>query len=197
MASSCGRAKLERMALDLADIARLFAQHGDIAYAGEDVSQLEHALQTARLAALEGAGAALITAALLHDVGHLLHPATRRGGSPTTHGIDDRHQLAALPLLRSRFGSEVLEPIRLHVDAKRYLCATRPGYARSLSADSIRSLALQGGAFDPAQAGAFISQPWAAQAVRLRLWDDAAKVAGLPTMPLDAYLEVAARAGLA
>jgi phosphonate degradation associated HDIG domain protein len=151
------------------------------------VTQLEHALQTARLAEIARAAPAQITAALLHDLGHLLND---QGETPTERGIDDVHQYFALPFLRGLFGSEVLEPIRLHVDAKRYLCATRPGYYDALSADSRRSLALQGGVYSAEQAMAFIAQPWAEQAVELRLWDDTAKAAGAPTPPLEHFLPI-------
>jgi predicted HD phosphohydrolase len=74
----------------------------------------------------------------------------------------------------------VLGAIQLHVDAKRYLCATRPGYYDALSDDSKRSLVLQGGTFDAAQAAAFIAQPARRRRGALRLWDDLAKTAGLP-----------------
>jgi len=182
------------MTLDLAEIARLFAERGGVAYAGEPVSQLEHALQCAWLAEQAGAGDALVTASLLHDLGHLLiaeHQTLPR--SPTELGIDDRHQYIAMPLLRGVFGAEVREPIRLHVDAKRYLCATRPGYFSRLSADSVRSLALQGGVMDEAAAQRFAEQRWAGDAVRLRLWDEEAKVQGRETPPLKHFLEAAAR----
>lgn len=185
------------MTLDLQDIARLYYERGGVAYAGEPVSQAEHALQCAWLAEQAGADDELVAAALLHDLGHLLvieHSTLTR--SPTELGIDDRHQFIALPLLRGVFGPAVLEPIRLHVDAKRYLCATRPDYLAGLSADSRRSLALQGGVYDDAQARRFAAQPWAADAVRLRLWDDAAKVAGLETPPLAHFMAVAARVRL-
>jgi predicted HD phosphohydrolase len=102
----------------------------------------------------------------------------------------------AIPRLRDLFSDAVLAPIRLHVDAKRYLCATRAEYHDALSEDSKRSLKLQGGVFDAAQAQAFIAQPGAPDAVRLRLWDDQAKVAGLPTPPLTHYLERARRCAL-
>src|ERR1700759_5237405 len=121
------------MALTLDEIERLFAARGGEQYSGEPVTQLEHALQSALLAEQEGAGDALVTAALLHDLGHLLHDL---GDSPTLRGIDDVHQYRALPFLRGLFGQEVLAPIQLHVDAKRYLCATRAGYYDALSADS-------------------------------------------------------------
>jgi len=181
------------MALSISGICVLFARKGGRAYAGEPVSQIEHALQTAARAEDEGAAPALVAAALLHDVGHLLND---QGDSPTLRGVDDLHQYAALPFLRALFADDVLTPIQLHVDAKRYLCATRDGYFEALSADSKRSLVLQGGIYAPTQASAFIAQPFADDAVRLRLWDDLAKVEGAVTPPLAhfvATLEAAQR----
>ncbi|MEK6423673.1 MAG: phosphonate degradation HD-domain oxygenase [Burkholderia gladioli] len=178
------------MALTLDDIRTLFERRGGTAYSGEPVTQLEHALQSAQLADDEGAGDALITAALLHDLGHLLN---EQGETPTARGIDDLHQYYALPFLRGLFPDAVLEPIRLHVDAKRCLCAIEPGYAEALSADSVRSLALQGGIYSNEDAQAFLQRPHAAGAIRLRRWDDAAKVAGGVTKPLDYFIDIAAR----
>ena len=181
------------MALSLSDICVLFARKGGREYDGEGVSQLEHALQTAAQAEAAGATRALVTAALLHDLGHMLND---QGDTPTLRGVDDLHQFAALPFLRALYGDDVLEPIRLHVDAKRYLCATRPDYYAALSADSRRSLVLQGGVYSPAEAAAFIARPHAADAVRVRLWDDLAKVPGGTTPPLAhfvAALEAAQR----
>jgi phosphonate degradation associated HDIG domain protein len=175
------------MALSLSDICVLFARKGGRAYDGEPVTQLEHALQTATRAADEGATPALVAAALLHDLGHLLND---QGETPTLRGLDDLHQFAALPFLRALYGDDVLAPIRLHVDAKRYLCATRVGYCEALSADSRRSLALQGGIFTPEEAAAFIAQPHAGDAVRLRLWDDLAKLPGAVTPPLAHFVTV-------
>lgn len=178
------------MALTLPDIEQLFARRGAEQYTGEPVTQLAHALQTAALAEAEGASDALVTAALLHDLGHLLHDL---GDTPTARGIDDVHQYRALPFLRGLFDEPVLGAIRLHVDAKRYLCATRPGYLAALSDDSKRSLALQGGVFTPTEAAAFMVQAGADGAVRLRIWDDQAKTAGLATPPLAHFLARAAR----
>ena len=175
------------------EIVSLFKSKGDRAYEGEGVSQLEHALQSAHLAEQAGASPELICAALLHDIGHLIND---RGETPTLRGEDDLHQFMALPFLRPAFPEAVLGAIRLHVDAKRYLCATRPGYREALSEDSKRSLELQGGVFAPAQAERFIEQPFAADAVKVRLWDDAAKVPGLPTPDLahfEAILRTVAR----
>ena len=156
-------------------------EKGGRAYEGEGVSQLEHALQSAQHAERAGAPAELVCAALLHDIGHLLND---RGETPTLRGVDDRHQYAALPFLRSLFPEAVLAPIRLHVDAKRYLCATRAGYHEKLSEDSKRSLVLQGGIYSAGEAEQFIRQPYASEAVKVRLWDDAAKVAGAATPDL-------------
>jgi phosphonate degradation associated HDIG domain protein len=174
----------------LAQIEALFAALGDRAYSGEPVTQLEHALQSAALAQADGAAEPLVAAALLHDLGHLVNDL---GESPTVHGVDDLHQFHGAHWLKPLFGPEVLEPIRLHVLAKRYLCATRAGYLEALSADSVRSLALQGGPLDAEAAAAFLARPYALDAVRLRLWDDAAKVAGQATPTLADYRALLAR----
>ncbi|HYG54995.1 MAG TPA: phosphohydrolase [Burkholderiales bacterium] len=174
------------------EICGLYAARGQREYEGEGVTQIEHALQSAHRAEREGAPAPLVCAALLHDIGHLLND---KGETPTLRGVDDLHQFMAGPFLRQDFPEAVLAPIRLHVDAKRYLCASRPDYYDALSADSKRSLALQGGVFSAAEAERFIAQPWAAEAVRVRLWDDAAKLPGAPT-PDFAHFEPLLRACL-
>ncbi len=173
------------MSLSLPDIVGLFETRGHARYDGEPVTQLEHALQSAHLAEREGADSALIAASLLHDLGHLLHDV---GGTPTQQGLDDLHQYRCLPFLRALFGPATLEPIRLHVDAKRFLCAREPGYLEALSPDSRRSLQLQGGVFDSAQASAFEALPYAQDAVRLRRWDDTAKCADAKTPDLAHYV---------
>lgn len=176
--------------LSLSAIEALFARRGAEQYAGEPVTQLEHALQCAALAEADGADDELVTAALLHDLGHLTQAL---GESPTLRGIDDRHQHVALPHLKGLFPARVLGAIGLHVDAKRYLCATRPGYHEALSDDSRRSLVLQGGVFDTAQAAAFMAHAGAADAVRVRIWDDLAKSPDMQTPPLAHFLARARR----
>jgi phosphonate degradation associated HDIG domain protein len=166
------------MALTLDSITELYRRKGGLGYSGEPVTQLEHALQSAKLAEDAGSSDALITASLLHDIGHLLND---QGETPTLRGVDDTHQYFAIPFLRGVFGDAVLEPIRLHVDAKRYLCAAREGYWESLSQDSKRSLELQGGTYSHEDAARFIALPYAEDAVNLRVWDDLAKVAGKST----------------
>ena len=176
--------------LNLTDIELLFARHGAGQYSGEPVTQLEHALQTAHLAEQSGADDALVTACLLHDLGHLLNDD--QGETPSLRGIDDTHQYFALPFLRGLFPDAVLDAIRLHVDAKRYLCQANAGYCAKLSADSKRSLALQGGVFSAEQAGAFLNQRGARDAVMLRQWDDLAKQAEWATPSLAHFLNRAA-----
>jgi len=180
--------------MTLNEIEVLFERRGGEQYSGEPVTQLEHALQCAALAEAEGADDALVTAALLHHIGHLIQDF---GATPTLRGIDDLHQYAALPFLRGLFAERVLGAIGAHVDAKRYLCAVRPGYLEALSADSQRSLALQGGVFDAAQAATFIGREGAVDAVRVRVWDDLAKSPAMPTPPLSHFLERARRIQLA
>lgn len=164
----------------------MFTNRGDEAYYGESVSQTEHALQAAHAAEEEKASAALIVAALLHDIGHLLH------GGPedlADHGVDDRHEVVGRAWLARHFGPEVTEPVRLHVPAKRYLCRVDPAYQAKLSPASVVSLQLQGGAMSAEEAREFEANPFAADAVRLRRWDDLAKIVGLEVPGLEHYRE--------
>lgn len=160
------------------------AIHGGSQYGMEPVSQLEHALQCAALAEQDAAPAALIVAALFHDLGHLISSVER---DVARRNFDDRHETKGAAMLSLWFGSDVSEPVRLHVAAKRYLCAVEPGYHAGLSSASQRSLELQGNAFDRAAANLFIRQPYAESAVRLRRWDDLAKVSDLDVPRLDHY----------
>ncbi|MBW4646884.1 MAG: HD domain-containing protein [Goleter apudmare HA4340-LM2] len=168
------------------DIIHLFHEKGSQLYGSEAVSQLEHALQCATLAETEGKSKELITACLLHDVGHLIH---NLGENPATRGIDDHHEHRAIPLLRQLFGPGVTEPIRLHVAAKRYLCSINTEYWESLSPASKRSLELQGGIFSPQEADAFINQPHAQDAVQLRIYDDLAKLPNFQTPNLNHFTQ--------
>ncbi|HYX18127.1 MAG TPA: HD domain-containing protein [Nostoc sp.] len=167
-------------------IIDLFTEKGSQSYGAEAVSQLEHALQCASLAEISGQNHELITACLLHDLGHLIH---NLGDNPATKGIDDQHEHQAIPLLRQIFSPAVTQPIRLHVVAKRYLCSVVPEYWESLSAASKRSLELQGGIFSPEQAEKFIQQPYAQDAVQLRIYDDKAKITNLPTPDLNHFTQ--------
>lgn len=178
------------MPLHLSDIETLLLGYGHSQYSGEPVTQLEHALQTALLAEQAGADDELVTAALLHDLGHLLG---KHADTPTLRGVDDRHQFLVVPFLRGVFSDRVLDAVQWHVDAKRYLCATRPGYLAALSPDSQRSLVLQGGVFSAGEADSFMARTHAEEAVALRLWDDQAKQPGLQTPPLAHFMARAQR----
>jgi [1-hydroxy-2-(trimethylamino)ethyl]phosphonate dioxygenase len=169
----------------IAMIAALIEGKGERNYGLSLVNQRAHALQAALLAEQVGASSALIAAALLHDIGHMVHDL---GEDPAAGGVDDRHEVLGEAFLAKYFAPGVTEPVRLHVAAKRYLCGTEPDYFGKLSADSVRSLALQGGPMSAAEADAFAARPGAADAVRLRRFDEAAKVKGLETPPVSHFL---------
>jgi phosphonate degradation associated HDIG domain protein len=173
----------------LARIDTLFAERGGGEYHGEAVTQLEHALQCAALAEADGHPPVVIAAALLHDIGHLLHGY---GEDHLERGVNDRHEELGARFLAPAFGAAVTEPIRLHVPAKRYLCAVRAGYCAALSPASVRSLELQGGSMTATEVVEFESHPHFRAAVAVREYDDRAKVVGFATPPFAhfrAYLE--------
>lgn len=181
------------MALTLDEITGLFHANDTVQYGAEAVTQQQHALQCAHLAEQADASPALVAAALLHDLGHLLAP--EQGPKPI--GADDLHQFMALPFLRGVFPEAVLAPIRLHVDAKRYLCRVDPSYWAGLSPASKKSLVLQGGPFSAEEAHAFMAQAFAADAVALRRWDDGAKNPEASTPGWTHYAGVLQRASCA
>lgn len=167
------------------EIRTRFQEKGSDMYAGEAVSQTEHALQAAYAAEQSGEPAELIVAALLHDIGHLLH---KHDEDCATQGIDDLHENIGAQWLVRFFPLNVTEPIRLHVAAKRYRCATDADYASRLSPASVLSLELQGGPFNKTEQDQFEQNPWCAAALRLRTYDEAAKVPGLETPDLEYFL---------
>ncbi len=168
------------------EILELFEKRGDSEYGGECVTQLEHALQAATFAENEQAPPSLIAAALLHDVGHLLHDLP---DDAPDDGIDDRHETSGYNYLRELFPAAVTEPVRLHVPAKRYLCAVDPNYRQQLSQPSIVSLELQGGTMTAEEVAEFEANDHCDGAVRLRRWDDAAKDPNATTPPLSHFAQ--------
>ncbi|MBP0463513.1 HD domain-containing protein [Roseomonas sp. PWR1] len=172
------------------EIQALLELRANGAYGLHRVTQRQHALQAARLAEADGQPDALVAAALLHDIGHLVHDL---GENPAAEGVDDRHEELGHAWLTRHFGPEVTEPVRLHVAAKRYLCATEADYFARLSPDSVRSLALQGGPMDAAEVAAFKALPHHAAAVTLRRYDEAAKVPELETPPVAHFMPIVAR----
>jgi len=180
-----GRVNLARH-MDIVDrIIELFNDHGGSLYFGELVTEKEHALQAAHLAEQAGASTNLIVAALLHDIGHLLHGL---GEDVADAGVDAKHEDLGSEWLDGHFPDEVVDCVRLHVDSKRYLTAVEPGYLEDLSEASKRSLQLQGGPFSPEEVRAFeASEPNFREAIRVRRWDDEAKVVGLDVPPVEYY----------
>ena len=174
------------MVHDLAhELRTLYESEGRRRYGLESISQLEHALQAAAVAEANSEPPAMILAALLHDVGHLV------GGNHedvAKEGVDDRHETVGAAWLEPRLGRMVSEPVRLHVAAKRYLCAVDPGYAASLALDSILSLSLQGGPMSKSDVESFLREASAQEAIRLRRLDERAKAPEARTPSFDHFL---------
>lgn len=153
-------------------IETMFTGPGAEDYLGEAVTQAEHMCQAGWLAQQAGASDELVAACLLHDVGHFSGDVS---GHDLMGGTDNRHSMSGAQWLSQWFGPAVTEPIRLHVAAKRYLCAVEPEYFAKLSEASVYTLSVQGGPMSAEQVAAFEAEPYAADAVALRRWDDAAK----------------------
>lgn len=163
----------------IATIADIIERRGAEAYLGEAVTMAEHMLQTATLAQAAGASDALVAAALLHDIGHF----TSEFGTYTPDDEVDRyHDAAGAAVLDGHFPPLVVEAVRMHVAAKRYLCAIEPAYHDALSAASKHSLRLQGGPMSADEVADFRASPFHAEAVMVRRWDDGGKVADMPTL---------------
>jgi len=167
-----------------AEVLALYGPRGGAAYFGERVSMTEHGLQAAHFARTETAPDALVVAALLHDVGHLIETVP---DSIEDWRSDARHEETGARWLSQRFSAEVSEPVRLHVPAKRYLCTTDARYFAMLSPASVHTLRLQGGPMSAEEVARFEAEHYYREAVRVRRWDDQGKVAGLKTPPLEAY----------
>lgn len=150
-----------------------FNKLGSDKYGRENVTQLEHALQSATLAREEGAEVSLIAAALLHDIGHLLDADVLP--KDNEQNLDDAHEHRGHAWVFEHFGAAVADPVRLHVLAKRYLCSTDAAYERVLSPTSYKSYLDQGGPMNAEEIAAFEAEPFYQPALRLRRWDDLAK----------------------
>lgn len=164
----------------------IYASRGLETFEGDRrVTQTSHALQTAMIAEADGASPVMITAALLHDIGRIINPKDRE---ITDSGRDAKHETVAQKFLEPWFGEDVTLPIKWHVAAKRYLVATDPAYGGRISDGSTRSLQGQGGIFSAAEAKSFIEQPYAAEGVALRRWDDRAKLPDAETPSFDHFV---------
>jgi phosphonate degradation associated HDIG domain protein len=167
------------------EILNLFEENGGSMYGGEEVTQLEHALQCAELARQNNASDELITASLLHDIGHLLHDLP---DDASDNGIDDMHELLGDRYLQNHFKLGAVEPVKLHVQAKRYLCAVEQGYYETLSEPSKISLQFQGGVMNEEEIKHFEQNTYYKEAVDLRRWDDLAKDPNLVSPTIDSFI---------
>jgi [1-hydroxy-2-(trimethylamino)ethyl]phosphonate dioxygenase len=172
------------------EVKRIFTEKGSQLYFGEQVTEEAHGLQAAFAAHRSGAPETLILAALFHDVGHLLHGMDE---SIAEHGIDGKHEEVGYQWLMDRFGPEIANPAHLHVAAKRYLCTIDPQYRAGLSEPSELSLQLQGGLMTPEEVADFQAEPNWQDAVKLRHWDDEAKIVGLKVPTLEDYFPMIER----
>ena len=167
------------------ELLEIFVGRATRRYGLSAINQLQHALQAAALAEADDAPPATVLASLLHDVGHMIHDL---GEDPAARGIDDVHEELGARWLAKHFTPDVVEPVRLHVAAKRYLCATESDYFGKLSPDSVRSLELQGGLMSADEIEAFRRLPFCAEAVQLRRYDEAAKDPHAKTADFDHFL---------
>jgi [1-hydroxy-2-(trimethylamino)ethyl]phosphonate dioxygenase len=178
------RAPAPDRATIVAFLADIFARRGAEDYLGEPVTMAEHMLQSAALAEKEGASEELVAAALLHDIGHF----TSEFGAYSPADVEDKHHDdAGAEVLAPFFPPVVTECVRLHVAAKRYLCATDPAYFARLSPASVHTLSLQGGPMNAEEAAEFRRNPFHDEAVRVRIWDEGGKVAGMKTRAFRDY----------
>jgi len=148
---------------------------------GEQVTIVAHSLQTAVFAERDGADDLMIAAAFLHDYGHFIHDL---GEDIADQGIDAIHEELGAAALQSYFVPELIEPMRLHVAAKRYLVATDAAYVKNVSPASMLSLKVQGGLFNAEEVREFEANPYYKRALQLRLYDEAGKI---PDMEVPDY----------
>ena len=168
----------------VAFLGDIFERRGGEEYLGEPVTMAEHMLQGAHLAEQQGEAEIIIVAVLLHDIGHF---TSEFGAFSMGDTQDKHHEEAGAEALERFFPSLVVDCVRHHVAAKRYICATDANYFGRLSAASVHSLKLQGGPMNPEEIVEFEKNPNLSEIVRVRHLDDAGKIAGMATPGFSHY----------
>ena len=153
-------------------IEDVFRRRGSESYLGEQVTMAQHMLQTAQCAELAGADDSQIVAALLHDIGHYKNEIPE---TSLAKGVDNFHEEAGANFLEDYFPISVVEPIRQHVAAKRYLCAVKSDYLERLSPASLHTLNLQGGPMNEDEVKEFEKNEHIEESIQLRYWDEEGK----------------------
>lgn len=176
---------LDKQNLALTDLVEIYTGRATGLYGLTSINQLAHAVQSAHHARAQGLTSSVVVAALLHDIGHMVH---QLGEHPAALGIDDAHEVVGATWLARYFEQDVTEPIRLHVAAKRYLCTVETDYFAKLSKDSVESLALQGGQMSETEVSAFKQSPYWQDAVALRRIDEIAKDPKGPIPPFSEFM---------
>jgi len=166
------------------EILAAFAACGHLDY-GESISMQEHMLQSAFLAESKGEDDAVVVATLLHDYGHLV---CNMPNNTFEEGIDNYHEDAGADALQDWFGDEIVGAVRLHVAAKRYLCAATPAYRDKLSPASITTLAVQGGPMDEQEMAEFRKLAGHRMALKVRVYDDLGKEKQMERPELEHYI---------
>ncbi|HEY6975003.1 MAG TPA: phosphonate degradation HD-domain oxygenase [Chitinophagaceae bacterium] len=171
------------------EIMSLFEKYGDEDYDGEPVSQASHMIQCATLAMNKGEDTELVLGAFLHDIGHLLKhkQQTEAMGS---YGVVNHEGIGAGYLRTKGFSDRICAVVEKHVDAKRYLVSTKPGYKEKLSEASLKTLEYQGGPMNTEEVALFKQQPFFDDIIKVRLWDEQAKDTKAVTLPLDHFAQL-------
>jgi len=182
--------KKEEAELIVDEIFSLYENHGNADYIGEPVSQLEHMCQAAQLAEEEGHDDEVVLAAFFHDIGHLcefIMPVELMEGV----GVLDHESIGQEYLVKKGFSERIAKLVKSHVEAKRFLTFKFPEYFEKLSDASKLTLQHQGGRMNAEEAEAFEADPMFDIYIKMRTWDDLAKITNKALPDLNRYKQMA------